>query len=139
MEELRQQVRLHPQAPATALKLAEAQQTIPSAAQVVGVDETASMAMVVVRQLAATAVEEYGAAIAGDQVVEAIENQDARGFLREAQRLLVKALASQSSSAQQLTVLHQKITAMLAAFPTAIPPRQVLMSVAQLQQLQEGL
>jgi hypothetical protein len=139
LDELRQQVRLNPQAPATRTKLAEAQQAISAAAQVMRGFGTAATASAVVKQLAQTAVQEYEAAIAGDRVVEVIEYQDARGFLLEAQRLLSTAMASQPASAQRLGELQQTITAMLRAAPTAVPPGKALMSVAELQQLQGQL
>jgi hypothetical protein len=129
LEDLRQQVRLNPQAPATALKLAKAQQAIAAAAQALpegGAANTLTV-MAVVRQLAETAVAEYGAAVAGNQVVEAIEYQDARGFLLEAQRLQGQARVP---SEQQRT-----IAAMLQAVPTAVPPSTAVMGLAQLQQL----
>jgi len=68
-----------------------------------------------------------------------IEYQDARGFLQEAQRLLSKAVASQPTAASQLSAQQQKITAMLQAFPTVMPPGKAVMSVARLQQLQKQL
>ena len=141
LEELRQQVRLNPQASATAVKLTKAQQAIAAVAEALpggGATNTGTVTAVV-RQLAETAVEEYGAAIAGDQVVEVIEYQDARGFLQEAQRLLSKAVASQPTAASQLSAQQQKITAMLQAFPTVMPPGKAVMSVARLQQLQKQL
>lgn len=133
LEDLRQQVRLNPQAPSTALKLAKAQQAIAAAAQALpegGAANTLTV-MAVVRQLAETAVAEYGAAVAGNQVVEAIEYQDARGFLLEAQRLQGEAAVP---SEQQRT-----IAAMLHAVPTAIPPSTAVMGLAQLQLLVKQL
>lgn len=141
LEDLRQQVRLNPQAPATALKLARAQQAIAAVAQALpggGASDTQTV-MAVVRQLAETAVDEYEAAVAGNQIVEAIEYQDARGFLLEAQQLLGQATASQPAAAAQLSGRQRTIATMLQAFPTAIPPRTAVMDVAQLQQLQKQL
>lgn len=141
LEELRQQVRLNPQAPATALKLAKAQQAIAAVAQALpgGGAADSQAVTAVVRQLAETAVDEYGAAVAGNQVVEAIEYQDARGFLLEAQRLLNQAVASQPVDAAGLGGKQRTITGMLQAFPTVIPPRTAAMEVTQLQHLQKQL
>lgn len=86
--------------------------------------------LAVVRQVAESAVEEYRAALAGDQVVETIEYQDARGFLLEAQRLL---------SAGRFNDAQRTITAMLKAVPTPLPPRQAVMSSDQLQTLLKQL
>lgn len=141
LEDLRQQVRLNPKAPSTAAKLAKAQQAIAAVAQGLAGSASADSqtVMAVVRQLSQTAVEEYAAAIAGDQVVEVIEYQDALGFLQEAQRLVSKAMASQPTAASQLSAQKQKITAMLQAFPTVVPPKKSVMSAARLQQLQKQL
>lgn len=141
LEALRQQVRLNPNTPDTKLKLAKAQQAIAAAAKTVTGESAmpAPLLLSVVRQLGATAAEEYSAAIAGDRVVEVIEYQDARGFLLEAQRLLVAGLASQPADPAALTSPRQTIDAMLKAFPTVMPPQKAVMSPAQLQELQQKL
>jgi hypothetical protein len=141
LEDLRQQVRLNPQAPATALRLAKAQQAIAAVAQALpgGGAADSQAVTAVVRQLAETAVDEYGAAVAGNQVVEAIEYQDARGFLLEAQRLLNQAVASQPVDAAGLGGKQRTITGMLQAFPTVIPPSTAVMEVTKLQRLQKQL
>jgi len=141
LEDLRQQVRLNPKAASTGSKLAKAQQSIAAAARALPGGEAADtqMVMAVVRQLAEIAVDEYGAAVVGDRVVEAIEYQDARGFLLEAQRLLDQNVANQPAAAAQLSGQQRTIAAMLQAFPTAIPPGTAVMGVAQLQQLQKQL
>lgn len=140
LEELRQQVRLRPEAPTTAGQLAKAQQAIAAAAQAIDGAATPPTVAAVVRQLADTAVQEYAAAVAGDQIVERIEYQDARGFLLEAQRLLEQAMAGETrGAAPPLKALQEGISAMLDATPTAMPPTQARLSLGQLQQLQQGL
>lgn len=141
LEELRQQVRLNPKAPATALKLNQAQRAVAAAMQALpeSVRTNPEIVAAVVRQLAETAVEEYAAAVAEGRVVEVIEYQDARGFLGEAQRLLSSSLSSPSSARPRLMAMQTTITAMLQAFPTVKPPATVLLSVAQLKQLQQRL
>lgn len=141
LEDLRQQVRLNPQDPATARQLARAQQAVTAAVQALppAVRADPETVMAVVRQLAETAAEEYGAAVAEGRVVEVIEYQDARGFLREAQRQLNSALANQSASRPQLLALQKGISAMLQAFPTATPPQRAVLSADQLQALQRQL
>ena len=88
--------------------------------------------MAVVRQLAQSAVQEYGAAVAEGRVVELIEYQDARGFLLQAQRQL-DALPNRPLAMQKT------IAAMLQAFPTALAPQRSLRSPEQLQALQAQL
>jgi hypothetical protein len=141
LEALRQQVRLNPGAPETAVSLAKAQQALAAVTQSVNGDTTTPdpMVLTVVRQLGETAAGEYDAALAGDQVVEVIEYQDARGFLLEAQRLLSGAIASQPADAAALKARQTTVAAMLKAFPTVMPPQKALMSVAQLQHLQQQL
>jgi len=143
LEELRQQVRLNPGAPSTALKLAQAQQRIAAVAQGLagGVVGQVPLVMGVVRQLADSAVVEYNAALAGERVVEVIEYQDACGFLRRAQALLSQALAARppAAAAAQLTAAERTLAAMLQAFPTLTPPPRAVLSAAQLQRLQSQL
>jgi hypothetical protein len=136
LEELRQQIRLNPAAPTTASKLTAAQQAIASASLSIsgGQPMAAATLRQVVRQLADVAVEEYQGAVAGNQVVELIEYQDARGFLLQAQRLLRAATAAPAWSA-----MEQTISAMLVAFPSATPPARTVMGVGQLRQLQQRL
>jgi hypothetical protein len=99
----------------------------------------------VVRRLADDAVEEYQGAVAGDQVVELIEYQDARGFLLQAQRLLRAAIATPPPAAPgpaavpSWSAMEQTISAMLVAFPSATPPARTVLGVAQLRQLQQRL
>ena len=141
LEELRQQVRLNPSAPSTALKLAKAQQAIAAVTQAFpgpGAPQ-APMVQGIVRQLAQTAVNEYSAAVAGNQVVEVIEYQDARGFLLEAQQLLNNAIAREPAAARGLKSEQQTIAAMLKAFPSVKPPSKAVMAPVQLQQLQKQL
>lgn len=141
LEELRQQVRLNPKAPSTSQKLAKAQQAIAAAAQGVSGPTAKQVPAVVsvVRQLAQSAVDEYGAAVAANQVVEVIEYQDARGFLLEAQQLLLTATTSGSAPTPQLATKRQIISTMLKAFPTVMPPSRTVMGTAQLQQMKDQL
>lgn len=141
LEDLRQQVQLNPKASATTLKLAQAQRAVEGAANSVAESMRMNPKTVaaVVRQLADSAVEEYGAAVAEGRVVEVIEYQDARGFLREAQRLLDQAITSPKTSNPQLRAMQPTISAMLKAFPTVMPPQNVVLTVDQLKQLQGRL
>lgn len=141
LEALRQQVRLNPNSPDTKLKLAHAQQAIAAAFNTLNgeASKPAPLLLSIVRQLAATAAEEYSAAIAGDRVVEVIEYQDARGFLLEAHRLLAAGVASQPADAAALIAKRQTVAAMLRAFPAVSPPQRAVLSPAQLQQLQQEL
>jgi hypothetical protein len=141
LEALRQQVRLNPNSPETKLKLAQAQQAIRAAAKTLDGEAAmpASLLLSVVRQLGATAAEEYSAAIAGDRVVEVIEYQDARGFLLEAIRLLAAGVASEPADAAALTAKRKTVAAMLKAFPAVSPPQKAVLSPEQLQQLQQEL
>jgi hypothetical protein len=141
LDELRQQVRLNPKAPSTSQKLAKAQKAIAAAAQAVFGPTAKQLPTVVnvVHQLAQSAVEEYGAAVAGNQVVEVIEYQDVRGFLLEAQQLLLVAATSEPAAAPQLAAKQQTISTMLKAFPTVMPPFKTVMGTAQLKTLQEQL
>ncbi|MEB3193767.1 MAG: hypothetical protein VKO19_01415 [Cyanobacteriota bacterium] len=141
LEALEQQVRLNPGTPEASLKLARAQQAIAEAAKRMngGLSLSGPSLFSVVRELGKEAAEEYAAAIAGDQVVEVIEYQDARGFLLEAQRLLEGAITRIPADAAALTARQRTVAAMLKAFPTVLPPRTAVLSVAQLQQLQQLL
>ena len=141
LESLRQLVRLNPNSPETALKLAKAQQAIAEAAQAMTGEAPpqAPLILAVVRQLGETATEEYAAAVAGDQVVEVIEYQDARGFLLEAKRLLERAIAGKPAATKELMASQLTVAAMLKAFPTVMPPKKAVMGVVQLQQLQKEL
>ncbi|MFM9073201.1 MAG: hypothetical protein ACKOOC_07365, partial [Cyanobium sp.] len=120
LEALRQQVRLNPQDPATNGKLNQAQQAIAAAALSLPGARAHDPLLVktVVSQLAQTAVLEYEGALAGDQVVEVIEYQDARGFLRQALSMVRQAMAHQPSAAIQLRPMETTLLAMLKAFPT---------------------
>ncbi|MFM9047813.1 MAG: hypothetical protein ACKOOH_09210 [Cyanobium sp.] len=141
LEALRQQVRLNPQDPATNGKLNQAQQAIAAAAQSLPGARAHDPLLVktVVPQLAQTAVLEYEGALAGDQVVEVIEYQDARGFLRQALSMVRQAMAHQPSAAIQLRPMETTLLAMLKAFPTAQPPGKAVMGLANMQQLQKQL
>ena len=90
--------------------------------------------MVLARQLAATASEEYGAAVAEGRVVEVIEYQDARGFLLEAQQLLQATTAVDPAAAARLRRMEQGIAAMLKAVPTAVPLQKAWLSPEELEQ-----
>lgn len=141
LEALRQQVRLNPQDPATQGKLIQAQRAITAAAQFLpgaGAHDPL-LVKTVVPQLAQTAVLEYEGALAGDQVVEVIDYQDARGFLRQALLMVRQAMAHQPSAANQLRPMESTLVSMLKAFPTAQPPGKAVMGLANLQQLQKQL
>lgn len=141
LEELRQQVRLNPQALLTRQLLRQAQQTIAAVAQSLpGMKSNqAQLVGTVVPQLAQTAVQDYEGALAGDRLVDVIEYQDARGFLHQALRMVRQAKASQPAAAAQLAPLETTLVAMQAAFPTVQPPGRAVMSVSQLQRLQQQL
>ena len=142
LEALRQQVRLAPTSPETAVKLAQAQQAIAKAGeQAVATPERTSPTSLqgVVRELASAAAEEYEGAVANGQVLETIEYQDARGFLLEAQRLLSSSAQSPGAAATALAGQRQVIAAMLRAFPSALPPGKTVLSPAALKQLQQQL
>ena len=141
LEALRQQVRLNPSSPESKLKLVKAQQAITAAAKSIDGQAAmpASLLLSVVRQLGATASEEYSASIAGDRVVEVIEYQDARGFLLEAQRLLAAGVASQPADAAALMAQRKTVASMLKAFPAVSPPQKAVLSPEQLQKLQQEL
>jgi hypothetical protein len=149
LEELRLQIRLNPAAPATASKLTAAQQAIASASRSIGAGQpmAAPILRSVVRRLADDAVEEYQGAVAGDQVVERIEYQDARGFLLQAQRLLRAAIAAPppagpgpaAGAVPSWSAMEQTISAMLVAFPSATPPARTVLGVAQLRELKRRL
>lgn len=141
LEALRQQVRLNPSTPQSLQRLAKAQQAIAETARSIngGIAMPAPLVMSVVRELGKAASEEYAAAIAGDQVVEVIEYQDARGFLLEAQRLLAAAAPSTPADAAALTARQRTVAAMHKAFPAVMPPQKTVLSVAELQELQQQL
>lgn len=141
LEALRQQVRFNPASPATALQLAKAQRAVEVAAQTLngGATTPAPLLLALVRQLGEEATQEYTGAIAGDQVVDMIDYQDARGFLLAAQRLLAAAIASQPADAAALMARQHTLDAMLKAFPAVMPPQKAVLSADQLQQLQQRL
>jgi hypothetical protein len=141
LEDLRQQVRIDPAATSTAKKLAAARQAVAAAARSLPASAASDPAsvMALVRQLAATASDEYGAAVAEGLVVEVIEYQDARGFLLEAQQLLQATKAADPATAARLQRMAQGIVAMLKAVPTAVPPQKAWLSPEQLEQLQKQL
>jgi hypothetical protein len=68
-----------------------------------------------------------------------IEYQDVRGFLLEAQQLLLVAATSEPAAAPQLAAKQQTISTMLKAFPTVMPPFKTVMGTAQIKTLQEQL
>lgn len=141
LEQLRQQVRLNPQSPRTRQMLTRAQQAIAVVAQSLAGMKTdqAQLVAAVVPQLAQTAVQEYEGALAGDRVVEVIEYQDARGFLRQALLMVRQTMASQPAATGRLVSVEKTLSAMLAAFPSVQPPRKAVMSLSQLQHLQQQL
>jgi hypothetical protein len=111
LEALRQQVRLNPNSPETALKLAKAQQGVAAVSRAVNHEAPtpAVVVVAVVRQLGEITVSEYAAAVAGDQVVEVIEYQKASGVLLEAQRLLAQANAAHPSARADVTARQQAL------------------------------
>jgi len=142
LETLRQQVRLNPTSPAVNQDLARAQQAITAAAEALppAVLRNPDTTMAVVRQLAAAAVSEYDGAVANGRIAEVIEYQDARGFLLEGRQLLTTAMGTvPATSKAALETRAGVIEAMLKAFPTAMPPSRVVVSLAQLQQLHSKL
>lgn len=134
LEALRQQVRLDPRSSATTNRLAAARQAIERAelALPAAFRNAPSTLPMLVRQLAATASQEYGAAVDDGRVIELIEYQDARGFLLEAQRRLGMAPTPQPAAIAALK-------AMLKSLPTSPPPGRILISPDQLQELQAQL
>lgn len=90
-------------------------------------------------QLALGAASEYEAALANDRIAEMIEYQDARGFLLQARRLLSQAIAVNPAGATNLKPALSCIEAMLKAFPSAVPPQKIVLSVSQLKTLAEAL
>ena len=141
LEDLRQQVRIDPAAPSTARKLAAARQAVAAATRSLSANPVTDPAavMVLARHLAATASEEYGAAVAEGRVVEVIEYQDARGFLLEAQQLLQATTAADPALAARLRRMEQGIAAMLKAVPTAVPPQKAWLSPEKLEQRRKQL
>ena len=143
LEELRQQIRLNPTAPETGGMLRRAQQAIDAATAAMvsgdGSSEGAAARSVllqgVVRELAQSAVEEYGSAVAGDRVVEVIDYQDARGFLRQGLQLTSQHRAD--GAAWQ--AMERTLQSMLQAFPSAMPPARTLLNAAELQVRQRQL
>lgn len=143
LEELRQQVRLNPTAPETIGLLRRAQQRIDAAAAALTPGDAApggaaarnALLQEVVRELAQSAVEEYGSAVAGDRVVESIDYQDARGFLRQGLRLASQHRADGAT----WQAMERTLESMLQAFPSATPPANAVLSAAELQARQRQL
>ena len=140
LEELRQQVRLDPTSPATVHKLSAAQQAITKAESAVPLSIRANPNTVnaVVRKLAEAAAAEYSGAEADGQIVEVIEYQDARGFLLQAAKILAWSDAN-SGKHDQSAHMKAALQAMLRAFPSAIPPVKAVLSVKQLESLEQSL
>lgn len=141
LEVLRQQVRLAPTSPGTAQKLAKAQQTLQAATTTVApsLNRQAELMLAVTRQLALSAASEYEAAVADERIAETIEYQDARGFLLQARRLLSQAIAANPAAAANLQQALTRIEAMLKAFPSAVPPQKIVLSVTQLKSLASSI
>ena len=136
LEALRQQVRLDPSAISTLQKLQQAQARIRSVEQslqaAAGGNGTAPE---VVQGLVQSAVSEYEGAVAQGQIVEVIEYQDARGFLRQAQQILQQAEQQSGRDQPRLLAMAQVITTMLEAFPSVLPPKRALQSPEALKAL----
>lgn len=155
LEDLRQLVRLRPTAPETISTLQLAQQRIEAAAAALSTDPDPAPALArasatsaapaagpqaarlqaLVRELAQSAVEEYSSALAGDQVVEVIDYQDARGFLRQG----LWIARQHREEAASWAAMEGTLTQMLEAFPSATPPERAVLSLAELQARQRQL
>jgi hypothetical protein len=135
LEVLRQQVRLAPTSPGTALKMVKAQQALQAATATVApsLNRQPQLLLAVTRQLALSAASEYEAAVADDRIAETIEYQDARGFLLQAQRLLRQAITEAPAAGVQAAL--SRIEAMLKAFPSPVPPKRIVLRVSQLKTL----
>ncbi|MCP8937373.1 hypothetical protein NK718_02500 [Alsobacter sp. SYSU M60028] len=69
------------------------------------------------------ATDEYGEAIEGGRFAKVVEYQDARGFVWEADRLIESiADALKAKDAEALESLRADMTALKAAWPSAMPP-----------------
>jgi hypothetical protein len=140
LEALRQQVRLDPGASSTLAKLQQAQARIGSVERALqaaaGGNGTAPE---VVQGLVQSAVSEYEGAVAQGQIVEVIEYQDARGFLKQAQQILQQARQQAQQQPgrdpSRLVAMAQVITTMLEAFPSVLPPKRALQSPEALKAL----
>ena len=137
LEVLRQQVRLAPTSAGTAQKLATAQKTLQAATATVApsLNSEPAKLLAVTRQLALSAASEYESAVADDRIAETIDDQDARGVLLQAQRLLRQAINATPVSAISLQPALSRIEMMLKAFPSSVPPRRIVLSVNQLKTL----
>ncbi|MEY2643884.1 MAG: hypothetical protein RLZZ611_533 [Cyanobacteriota bacterium] len=141
LEGLRQQVRLAPASPATAQKLAKAQQVLQAATTSVApsLNSQPPLLLAVTRPLALSAASEYEAAVADDRIAETIEYQDGRGFLLQAQRLLRQAITATPATAAGVQPALSRIEAMLRAFPSPVPPQRSVLSVSQLKSLASSI
>lgn len=141
LEALRQQVRLAPNSPLSRQRLSEARAAIArcEAALPAALRNNPLPAQLLARELAASATSEYAGAEDDGRILEVIEYQDGRGFLRQAD-LLLSTARNQSSNSEAdrsaLTRLQLQIRAMLRAFPSIDPPQRAVMSAQQLRRLQ---
>ena len=141
LEALRQQVRLAPDSPLTRQRLNAARAAIArsEAALPAALRNNPLTTQLLARELAASAASEYAGAEDDGRILEVIEYQDGRGFLRQAELLLTAALGRRDSSAADraaLSRLQLQIKAMLRAFPSIDPPSRAVMSAQQLRRLQ---
>lgn len=97
--------------------------------------------MQVINGLLETASSEYTAAISGGKVKEAIEYQDSRGFVLEAQRLYQAAQSQLKTDSAQSAELKQAFTALQKAWPAPIPPATPVLTpdqvAAQVKQIEK--
>lgn len=105
-----------------------------------------SFVMPVINGLLETAASEYTAAISGGKVKEAIEYQDSRGFVLEAQHLYQAAQSQLKPDSAQNADLKAAFAALQKAWPAAIPPAapvltpdEVASQVKQIEQVSTAI
>ncbi len=100
-----------------------------------------SFVMPVINGLLETASSEYTAAISGGKVKEAIEYQDSRGFVLEAQNLYQAAQSQLKTDSAQTAELQAAFTALQKAWPAPIPPAAPVLTpdevAAQVKQIEK--
>jgi hypothetical protein len=84
--------------------------------------QSPTFAMQVINGLLETATAEYTAAISNGKVKEAIEYQDSRGFVLEAQNLYKAAQPQLKANAAQSNELKNALLTLQTAWPAPIPP-----------------
>ncbi|SBO41815.1 hypothetical protein [Cyanobium sp. NIES-981] len=139
---LKTRLRAAPEAPETGAALEAVETSIRQAMAVLPAQQRQDPAFVVgvIRELLATAAEEYDAAVADDRFVEVLEYQDSRGFLQAAEQLFQPiAPQLQRSNPEQAARFERNLAELRMAWPSILPPATPVLTPDQVTALARGV